>query len=467
MIYLKTGVGIELHGEDLLIASLQGNFSAEAFTHFTRIQGYRTRNKEDVRQEINLFFRSHGLSKERIVLGIPRRDIVLRYLDLPSEVADNLKQVVQYQVQSFEPTEGDRFYHDYALLHGNAAGKRLSVMLVMVRKAMLDDLLQHLLALGIRPVSVATGSIGLSNIFLQNQKDLQGKTFILGDLGASELEIIALRDGSIVFSREVPKVDETSWKDLILRETAEAASKIRLGPEGAVEKMALAGESSKSIYGEIKSEIPDCELIQNCIVLNVPDENKPHVQEAASTLGLAHMAMARNPSIKLNLLPPERRLHQSRWAYVPAAILGLAIVVLLCSFGFHRMAQDRILIRELDREILSLKAPVARVQSYRSQAEALEKKVKSVEDLLNNRDMNLDVLRELSMILPPDTFLNTYRNQDGTIQISGLSGSSSELIPTLSKSPCLKDVVQKGNIYKDPQTGKERFSFEAKLERCK
>ena len=465
MISLKTGVGIELRGEDMLIASLQSNFSAEVFTHFTRIQGYRTRNKEEVRREINLFFRSHGLSKERIVLGIPRRDIILRYLDLPSEVADNLKQVVQYQVQSFEPTEEDRFYHDHALLRGNGAGKRLSVMLVMVRKAMLDDLLQHLLALGIRPVSVTAGSIGLSNIFLQNRKDLQGKTFILGNLVASALEIIALREGSMVFSREVPKDEETSWKDLVLRETAEATSKIRLGPEGTVEKMALAGESSESAEVEIKSEIPDCELIQNCIGLNVPGENKPHIQEAASALGLAYTGMVRNPSIKLNLLPPERRLHQSRWAYVPTAILGLSIVALLCSLGLHRMAQDRILIRKLDQEIQALEGPVATVQSYRSQSEALEKKAKSVEELLNNRDMNLEVLRELTTILPPDTFLNSYTYQEGTIQLSGMSGSASDLIPQLERSPFLKDVVQKGNIYKDPQTGKERFSFEAKLER--
>ena len=465
MIYLKTGVGIELSGEDMLISSLQGNFSARVFTHFARIQGYRTRNQEDVRREINLFFRSHGLSKEKIVLGIPRKDIVLRYLDLPSEVADNLKQVVQYQVQSFEPTEEDRFYHDYTLLRGNGAGKRLSVMLAMVRRAMLDDLLQHLLTLGIRPISVTVGSIGLSNIFLQNRKDLQGKTYILGDLGISSLEIIALREGSIVFSREVAKESETSWKDLILREVAEAASKIRLGPDGAVEKLALAGESSKSAYVEIKSEIPECELIQNCIGLDIPIENQSHVQEAASALGLAYTGMVRHPSIGLNLLPPERRIRQSRWAYVPAAVFGLGIIVLLCSLGFHRMAQERILIRKLDQEILSLKIPVSKVQSCQSQSEALEKKVKSVEELLSNRDMNLEVLRELSSILPPDTYLNTYRYQDGTVAISGLSGSASDLIPQLDKSPFLKEVALKGNIYKDPQTGKERFNFEAKLER--
>jgi hypothetical protein len=39
------------------------------------------------------------------------------------------------------------------------------------------------------------------------------------------------------------------------------------------------------------------------------------------------------------------------------------------------------------------------------------------------------------------------------------------LIPKLEKSPLLKDVVVKGSIYNDASVGKERFTFEAKLEK--
>jgi len=303
MIYLKTSVGIELRGEDMLISSLQSNFSGGVFTHFTRIADYRQRKTDDLRREIQSFFKSNGLSKENIVLGIPRKDVVLRYLDLPSEVADNLKQVVQYQVQSFEPTDEDKFYHDYALLRGNGAGKRLFVMLVMVRKTMLDETLQFLLTVGIRPAVVTGGSIGLANLFLQSGKEAQDKTYLLGDLGASTLELLALRQGSIVYSREVPRENEAGWKDLILREADDAASKIRLGPDGTLEKIILAGESSEAACEELKSVLPDCELIRNCIgALHIPGENKAHAQEAASALGLAHTGMNR-PAVKINLLP--------------------------------------------------------------------------------------------------------------------------------------------------------------------
>ena len=40
MIYLKTSVGIEMRGDDMLISSLQSNFSGGVFTHFKRIAGY-------------------------------------------------------------------------------------------------------------------------------------------------------------------------------------------------------------------------------------------------------------------------------------------------------------------------------------------------------------------------------------------------------------------------------------------
>jgi len=465
MIYLKTSVGIELRGDDMLISSLQGNFSGGVFTRFTRIPGYRLRSPEEVRQEINQFFRSNGLSKDNIVLGIPRKDIVLRYLDLPSEVQDNLKQVVQYQVQSFEPTEEDRFYHDYTLLQNGAATKRLSVMLVMVRKATLDDLLQFLLAVGIRPVAVTGSSIGLANIFMKKRKDLKGKTFILGDLGMSSLEVMAVRDGSIVYSREVPAGDSAGWKDLIVREADEAASKIRLGPEGVLEKIVLAGEASETAYQEIREDFPDCELVQSCIGVEIPRENKYLVQQAASGLGLAYTGMVRRPPVKLNLLPPERRIRQSRWAYVPAAILGLIILALLGALGFHRMAQNQALIGKLDRELSALKTPVERVQAYRRESEDLEKRAKSIEELLSKKDMNLEVLKELTTILPADTYLTTYRYQDGNISIGGRSGSVSDLLPKLEKSPLLKDVVTKGTVYRDNQSGKEVFNFEAKLER--
>ena len=263
MIYLKTSIGVEIRGEDILLSSLQGNFSGGTFTHFKRVADYRHRDTMELRQEIHLFLRTNVLGQDNIVLGIPRRDIILRHLELPAEVAGNLKQAIQYQVQSFEPTEEDSYYFDYAVMNRAGKNKRLSILLVMVRKNILDNYLQLMHEIGIQPVLVTCSTLALTNLFLQNGKNLQDKTHILADVAPSSLELLVLHHGMPVYSQESLKENDLSWKGLILKEIDEAASRIRLGPESSIDQIVLAGESSEEAYDALKEEIPECALLKN------------------------------------------------------------------------------------------------------------------------------------------------------------------------------------------------------------
>ncbi len=467
MFYLRTSIGIEIRRGDLLITCLQSNFAAGVFTHLKRISGYASRDRTEVRREIDLFFKSKRLKRDGIVLGIPRQDVVMRYLDLPAEVADNLRQVILYQVQAFEPTEEDKYYHDFALLPSGPSAKRLSVLLVMIRKSLLDTHLAVLRELGLKPASVTTGSAALANLFIRSGKEREyaNRTFILADLSPAGIEIVALRDGSLLYSREDKKPQGADWRDFLVGEVETAAARIRLGPEDAIEKIVLAGEEAEAARRDVNEVLPDCALIGSHIQFEMPVENRPHLEEAAVSLGLAYSGITRRPPLKLNLLPQELRYRQTRWAYVPAVILGLAIIVLLSGLGLRQVIQQRILVRKLDAEILAMKERVARVQTVRSESEAVENKVRYLEGVLRQRDLNLEILQELTKILPPDTFLNVYMNQRGSIQLSGSSASAPDLIPKLEQSPLLQNVVQRGTVFKDAQTGKDRFNFDAKVER--
>jgi Tfp pilus assembly protein PilN len=465
MIYLRTSVGIEIRQADLLISSLQRNLSGAVFTHFKRVRDYRIRDRAEVRREIDQFFRSNRLNRNVIVLGSPRRDVVVRYLDLPPEVADNLKQVVSYQVQSFEPTEEDKFYYDYSPLKMNEGSKKLGVLLVMVKKSILDAQLSVLQELGLRPATITLGCAGLTNLFLQGTKWSGQKTYIFADLSPSNVEVMAVRDGVLVYTRESTKPAAASWKDFLIGELEIAAAKTRLSPEDAIEKIVLAGEESAAAQRDLREDLTDCELIGEGLTFATPAENRSHLQEAAVSLGLAHSGLSRQLPTKLNLLPPNLRTRQTPWAYVPAIAFGAAVIALLAGLGLHRMVQERIVIRQLDQQIASLRSPVKRVQDLRAESEALEKKIRYVERILRQRDMNLEILRELTTILPADTYITSYDNQNGTITISGLSPSPPDLILKLEKSPVLMSVVPQGTTFKDQRTGKDHFAFQMKLER--
>lgn len=464
MLYLRTSVGVEI-GRDLLISCLQSNLSTGVFTHFARVSDYQLRDNAEVRAEIDRFFKSHRLNRENIVLGIPRKDLIVRHIELPAEVLDNLKQVVQYQVQSFEPTEEDRFCFDYALVKSNQGAKKLLILVAMIRKSILDGYLKALGEIGIRPVAVTGSTMALSNIFVQTCKETEHKTFVLADLTKDGIEIIALRDGALVYTKASALAEGEQVRDALVGEAEQAAGKIRLGPDEVIDRIILNGDECASVQQDLAGLIEDSELMGNRIRFEMTPETKPHLHEAVTSLGLAYTGMVRRPALKLNLLPGEMRIRQTRWAYVPSIILGSAVATLLCGFAVRPMIQGRILGQELDQEIAALKPRVERVQGLHSQVDQLEKKVSSFEALLRNRDMNLEILQELTSILPADTFLNNYQNQEGSITLTGSSPSAEALIPKLEASPLLKDVVQRGQVFKDAQTGKDHFTFAAKLER--
>jgi Tfp pilus assembly protein PilN len=302
-------------------------------------------------------------------------------------------------------------------------------------------------------------------LFLQGHPNGAGKTYVVGDLKPKEVEFLAVRDGALLYTREASRGETQGWKDFLLHELELAAGRIRLGPEDSIEKVVLAGEESESAHREVRDQIEDCDLIGSHVRFEMVDAQRAHLQEGATSIGLAYSGIMRRPPLRLNLLPAERRVQQTRWAYVPPIVLGLVVLALLGALALRPIIQRRIMVRKLDEEIQSVKGRADRVQTLRSQTEAMEKRLLNIEGLFRTQDMNLEVLQELTSLLPPDTFLNLYQNRDGTIQITGSSSSASDLVAKLERSPFLKNVNQRGTIFKDAQTGKDRFNFEAKLER--
>jgi Tfp pilus assembly protein PilN len=465
MIYVRNSVGVEIRGQDLVVSCLQSNLSTGVFTHFRRILQYRQRDRAEVQKDLDQFFRESRASRENVTLGLPRGDVVIRYLDLPAEVSDNLKQVVSYQVQSYEPTEEEKYHYDFVPLKQAAGSKRIQVLLVMVKRAILDGHLLLLKNMGMRPASVTVGSLGLANLFLQAQKRPNGSTAMLIDLAPDRIEILALRGGRLLYTHEAGRAADAGWRDQVVRELEVAAEAVKMGPEDSIDHLILSGEAAEAAREELREAIPGCELVGRHVRIEMPAQNLSHLQEAASSLGLAFGGLVRRPAIKLNLLPQEMRFRQTRWAYVPSFILGAIVLILLGALALRGTVQERYLLRRLQRETDALKGRVESVQKLRADMKKLETETKYNEGLVQRRDMNLEALRELTAILPTDTFLSVYSNKDGTIQISGSSTAAPDLIPKLEKSSLFKDVQQRGQVFRDAQTGKDRFIFEMKLEK--
>src|SRR5207247_1168989 len=82
---------------------------------------------------------------------------------------------------------------------------------------------------------------------------------------------------------------------------------------------------------------------------------------------------------------------------------------------------------------------------------------------LEAHDYTLESLGELSRVLPNSTFLLSYAYQDGTMTISGLAQSASEIQKLLEGSPMFKNVEFAGGVTREA-SGKDRFTLKMVLE---
>ena len=145
---LGTALGIEVHGPDLVLAVVRKGFRHFELQDHAVIEDFRTLPPGRLRERIRQSVRSYGTLKDRIVLGVPRDEAVVRWLELPLEVEENLDQMVQFQVERLEPTEENGSYYEYQVLEKDEATGKLLIQITMLPRATLDRYLEIRLRCG-------------------------------------------------------------------------------------------------------------------------------------------------------------------------------------------------------------------------------------------------------------------------------------------------------------------------------
>ncbi len=165
-----------------------------------------------------------------------------------------------------------------------------------------------------------------------------------------------------------------------------------------------------------------------------------------------------------NLLPasavrgkPSARL----WLRAGMATLSVVLLVALLAIPLWQKRSAAI----------SLLEPMARARAASQEADALRERLRKLveeQNFLPNKKWEshstLQVLEELSKLLPDDTFVMQFDFDRKTVQIQGDTGSSTSLLEILEASPLFKDVGFKSQLTKLQGTPYDRFHISATLE---
>ena len=144
-----------------------------------------------------------------------------------------------------------------------------------------------------------------------------------------------------------------------------------------------------------------------------------------------------------------------------AALAALLVLVVLGTLGLRGLQHHRHL-SGIEEEIAAMKEEKAAVEQLSLAVRTKRSRLEFITANLN-KVRQADLLREMTLLIPDDTYLSEYTFRDGRIEISGLSPSASRLIPLLEASPLFRNVHFSSAIVSQGKES-ERFKIRLNLE---
>jgi general secretion pathway protein L len=168
--------------------------------------------------------------------------------------------------------------------------------------------------------------------------------------------------------------------------------------------------------------------------------------------------------VDINLFPEQFRKKPSVIGrYLMLALVVLTLIAGLAWAGSHFMHRRVTAIR-VERELNELSDEIKALGLIQSKITTLQERIDDLNRLRENRINALELLKELTEILPDTAWLHGLSVADNQVEIEGYADYSTQLIPQLEASPFfanarfLSTITRAGN-------DKEVFKIGLEIER--
>lgn len=160
---------------------------------------------------------------------------------------------------------------------------------------------------------------------------------------------------------------------------------------------------------------------------------------------------------RANLLPPAERpqRNQLKSLVTPAlSLLVLALLVVVMATPLWQAQQEQARLQQQLRQLRVQAEQVSALNDELNQAQAANAVV-----LQRAREAPRmsDLLRELTDLLPDETWIQTLNYNDGKVDMRGQSERATDLIALLERGPGISDVSFRSPVMQIAVSGQERF----------
>jgi general secretion pathway protein L len=190
------------------------------------------------------------------------------------------------------------------------------------------------------------------------------------------------------------------------------------------------------------------------------DELIKKVSDAGISLAGIDVLVGDN-TMGLNLLPVGQRTRTvNRKARLNYA-LGAAAAVLLALVMAHSLYLREHQVAELEQAIANVQGEARAVMRIKEQIEDTSEAAGFLAMRRGETPLAIEVLADVTRILPNDTYLDRLVIGKGTVQLQGKSQNAQQLIELVNESVLFEDAAFRGSTRLDARSGLEIFEVNA------
>jgi len=337
--------------------------------------------------EYAAFVRKHGCAHVAATVLLPRREVMVRNVALPGVVDKDLPAAIEFQLDGLHPYREEDVAASWARIPGTS-----SVLIAITRRAVIERFVTLFGEAGIQ-VGAFTCSAAAIHSALRMFREAPSSSGLLAyEPAESGVEIYGESASRPVFSAtfDVP----------LERAAPMAASELRLETDSLPHGLDTLFNASPAL---------------------------PYAAALASACPLM--------ALPLNLLPAELRPSGARWLWIPSAALGAAVLLLAVALGLFPRFNTKNYLASLKTEIDKVAPVAARSTALDRQIETARRDTSQLDALRARTKSDMDVLAEMTRILPPPAWLNFLEITRTQITLAGETPQAAPLLQSIDASP--------------------------------
>jgi len=393
---IGTGIGIEIGSQDLTVTVVRLRPTGVRVLGELTIPHFRDQPAAEWGAAYAGFLQKLGVGHLAATILLPRDEVTVRQIALPGVTDKDLASAVRFEIDSLNPHSEEDVAYDWARI-----GRTPSVLIAITLRSVVERYTALFSQAGVKAASFTFSAPTIySALRLLSTPPQEG--FLAMEPAGDGLEVYGESATRPIFSARLEQSSE--------RVRTLAISELRLPPE--TEAAALRDQLPRP--------------------LAQPETYEPSRACLSYAAALAGAGPLR--PLSLNLLPRDRRESASRLRYVPTAVLGSIVLLLVVAALAYPSYADRHYLGLVQGQIRTLDPMAKKAADVDRETNNTRNRSQTIDNFRQQTRQDLDALNELTHLLAPPAWLSSLQLTRSSVSVTGETDQAAALIKLLDGS---------------------------------